>query len=79
MIRITEYGEPITAIFPDGKKVYFRNRSEVVKRYGLPIRKVEEMLRTGDVFHAESTTWAGKPRLCVQADGARFEYTIEKQ
>ena len=77
MVRITQHNEPITAVFPDGRKVYFRNRSEAVKRYGLTIRKIEDLLVMGETFHAPSTTWGGKTRLCVQAEGARFEYTID--
>lgn len=75
--RVTERNEPITAVFPDGRKVYFRNRTEMMKRYGLTVRRIEDLLMTGEAFHADRTSWGGKTRLCVQAEGARFEYTID--
>lgn len=77
-MRITQYNEPITGILPDGKRFYFRNRSEIIKQYGLTIYQIEDMLSTGSAFHTDKSRWGGKPRLCAKAEGMRFEYTIEK-
>lgn len=77
-MRITQYNEPITGIFPDGKRVYFRNRKEISNRYGLTLYQIEDLLRTGMAFHVERDTWGGKPRKCKQAEGVKFEYTIKK-
>lgn len=77
-MRRTQYNEPITGILPDGKRIYFRNRTQIIKNYGLTIYQIEDLLRTGKTFHTDKGLWGGKPRLCVKAEGMRFEYTIEK-
>ena len=78
MTRIAEYNDPITAVFPDGRRVYFRNRLEAMKRYGLTRKRLNDLLNTGEALHTDRPDWSGKPRLCVQAEGARFEYTVNE-
>ena len=65
-------------MFPDGKEKYFTNRKEVIRRYGIQMSVLNELLVTGAPFHTDIKYWGGKQRPCVEIEGVVFKYTIEK-
>ena len=78
IVRVTEHNEPILAVMPDGREVYFRNKSDVIRRWGLSKKQIDDLLATGEVFQTDNLTYKGKPRKCIEAIGARFKHAIEK-
>lgn len=76
-MRTLQHSEPLKAILPDGKEVYFSNISEATRRYGLTCREIRDLLATGEAYHVKQHTYGKKPSKRLQADGVRFGYIID--
>ena len=67
------------AIKPDGKEIYFRNMSEMIKTYGLTGREIRDLLASGEAYHVKQHQYGRKLSKRVQAEGVRIEYVINNQ